>query len=81
MLPTARVEYALRGDDVLNEADVRELMQTYVALRTQRIREANGNGHAQPETRRPAQPRRLTARPAVSPDDSPDDATRVDRRV
>lgn len=48
-LPTARVEYALRGDDVLNEADVRELMQTYVALRTQRIREANGNGHAPPE--------------------------------
>jgi transcriptional regulator with XRE-family HTH domain len=45
LLPTARVEYALRGDDLLNEADVRELMQTYVALRTQRIREANGNGH------------------------------------
>jgi transcriptional regulator with XRE-family HTH domain len=44
MLPTARVEYALRGDDVLKEADVRELMQTYVALRSQRIREANGNG-------------------------------------
>lgn len=49
LLPTARVEYALRGDDALNEADVRELMQTYVALRTQRIREANGNGHASPE--------------------------------
>jgi transcriptional regulator with XRE-family HTH domain len=44
MLPTARVEYALRGDDVLTEADVRELMQAYLALRTQRIREANGNG-------------------------------------
>jgi len=50
MLPTARVEYALRGDDVLNEADVRELMQTYVALRSQRIREANGNGQAQAES-------------------------------
>ena len=49
MLPTARVEYALRGDDVLSEADVRELMQTYVALRSQRIREANGNGHAPTE--------------------------------
>lgn len=44
MLPTARVEYALRGDDVLSEADVRELMQTYVALRSRRLREANGNG-------------------------------------
>jgi transcriptional regulator with XRE-family HTH domain len=45
-LPTARVEYALRADDALGEADVRDLMQAYLALRTQRIREANGNGHA-----------------------------------
>lgn len=44
MLPTARVEYALRGDDLLTEADVRELMQAYLALRTQRIRDANGKG-------------------------------------
>ena len=49
MMPTARVEYALRGDDLLTEADVRDLMQTYLALRTQRVREANGNGHATPE--------------------------------
>lgn len=46
MLPTARVEYSLRGDDVLTEADVRELMQAYLALRSKRIREANGNGQA-----------------------------------
>ena len=45
MLPTARVEYALRGDDVLTEADVRDLMQTYVSLRARRLRETNGNGH------------------------------------
>ncbi len=45
MLPTARVEYSLRGDDVLTEADVRELMQAYLALRTQRIRDANIKGH------------------------------------
>ena len=31
------------------EADVRELMQTYLALRSQRIRDANGNGHAAPD--------------------------------
>ena len=43
MLPTARVEYALRGDDLLNEADVRELMQVYIAHRSRRSRE-NGNG-------------------------------------
>jgi transcriptional regulator with XRE-family HTH domain len=49
LLPTARVEYALRGDDVLTEGDVRDLMQTYVALRSQRIREANGGGHTTSE--------------------------------
>ena len=41
-LPTARVEYALRGDDVLTEADVRELMQAYISLRSRRQRN-NGN--------------------------------------
>jgi transcriptional regulator with XRE-family HTH domain len=40
-LPTARVEYALRGDDVLTEADVRELMQAYISVRSRRQR---GNG-------------------------------------
>ncbi|MEO8252344.1 MAG: helix-turn-helix transcriptional regulator, partial [Chloroflexota bacterium] len=43
MLPTTRVEYALRGDDVLTEADVRELMQVYISHRSRRQRE-NGNG-------------------------------------
>jgi len=45
LLPTARVEYALRGDDLLNEADVRELMQVYIAHRSQRMRENGGNGN------------------------------------
>jgi transcriptional regulator with XRE-family HTH domain len=43
VLPTTRVEYALRGDDVLNESDVRELMQAYIAVRSRRIRRG-GNG-------------------------------------
>jgi transcriptional regulator with XRE-family HTH domain len=49
-LPTARVEYALRGDDVLTEADVRELMQAYIGVRSRRQRNngssgtPNGNG-------------------------------------
>ena len=49
-LPTARVEYALRGDDVLTEADVRELMQAYISVRSRRQRNngtpgaPNGNG-------------------------------------
>jgi transcriptional regulator with XRE-family HTH domain len=41
LLPTARVEYALRGDEILTEADVRELMQAYIAVRSRRQR---GNG-------------------------------------
>lgn len=43
VLPTSRVEYALRGDDVLTETDVRELMQTYIAVRSRRMR-SSGNG-------------------------------------
>lgn len=45
LLPTARVEYALRGDDMLSEADVRELMQVYIAHRARRMLE-NGNSGA-----------------------------------
>jgi transcriptional regulator with XRE-family HTH domain len=43
VLPTTRVEYALRGDDILTEADVRELMQAYIGVRARRARAA-GNG-------------------------------------
>jgi transcriptional regulator with XRE-family HTH domain len=42
LLPTTRVEYALRGDDSLTEADVRQLMQAYLTLRMRRVR--NGHG-------------------------------------
>jgi transcriptional regulator with XRE-family HTH domain len=45
VLPTSRVEYALRGDDALTESDVRELMQAYITLRARRVR-ADGNGSA-----------------------------------
>ncbi len=37
LLPTTRVEYALRGDDVLSESDVRELMQAYLSVRRRRV--------------------------------------------
>jgi transcriptional regulator with XRE-family HTH domain len=50
LLPTARVEYALRGDDVLTEGDVRELMQAYIAVRSRRAREngtASGGGNGE----------------------------------
>ncbi len=45
LLPTMRVEYALRGDDILTETDVRELMQAYITLRTRRVR-TNGPSSA-----------------------------------
>ncbi len=34
--PTASVEYALRADDSLNEAQVRQVMECYLALRRRR---------------------------------------------
>jgi transcriptional regulator with XRE-family HTH domain len=43
-LPTARVEYALRGDEILTEGDVRELMQTYISVRNRRQRDNGSNG-------------------------------------
>ena len=48
MQPTARVEYALRGDDLLSEADVRGLMQTYIALRGRRLRDTSNGADLDP---------------------------------
>jgi transcriptional regulator with XRE-family HTH domain len=41
MLPTSRVEYALRGDEALTEPDVRELMQSYLSIRARRARSSS----------------------------------------
>jgi transcriptional regulator with XRE-family HTH domain len=35
--PTARVEYALRADDLLSEAQVRQIMEYYLAVRMRRF--------------------------------------------
>ena len=48
VLPTTRVEYALRGDDSLTEGDVRELMQAYITIRSRRVR-VPGNGSSAAE--------------------------------
>jgi transcriptional regulator with XRE-family HTH domain len=48
VLPTTRVEYALRGDEVLTEGDVRELMQAYITIRSRRVR-VPGNGSSAAE--------------------------------
>ncbi|MBF8290924.1 MAG: cro/C1-type protein [Chloroflexi bacterium] len=48
--PTARVEYALRADDSLTEAQVRQIMEYYLAVRMRRFgrvfqaADATGNG-------------------------------------
>ena len=35
--PTARVEYALRSDEMLSEPDVRQIMEYYLSLRVRRL--------------------------------------------
>lgn len=40
--PTARVEYALRSDDLLTEAQVRQIMEYYLAVRARRFARAYG---------------------------------------
>lgn len=37
MNPTARVEYALRADDLLSDAQVRQIMEYYLAVRMRRF--------------------------------------------
>jgi transcriptional regulator with XRE-family HTH domain len=46
--PTARVEYALRADEALSEAQVRQVMEYYLAVRMRRIAGAfTESGHLQ----------------------------------
>lgn len=47
--PTARVEYALRADESLSEAQVRQVMEYYLAVRMRRIGSAftNDSNHLQ----------------------------------
>jgi transcriptional regulator with XRE-family HTH domain len=57
--PTARVEYALRADDVLNESHVRQVMEYYLAIRRRRLERtfpglATSNGHAPAPNGHPA---------------------------
>jgi transcriptional regulator with XRE-family HTH domain len=42
--PTARVEYALRSDDLLNEPQVRQIMEYYLAVRVRRYGRAYQGG-------------------------------------
>ena len=63
--PTARVEYALRGDDLLSEAQVRQIMEYYLAVRMRRFsRPFQGNGAVAAGESRPAE--RPMGRPTSS---------------
>ena len=54
--PTARVEYALRADDVLSEPQVRQVMEYYLAVRMRRF----GRTYTGVRTdQRPIEPRRI----------------------
>jgi hypothetical protein len=54
--PTARVEYALRADEVLSEPQVRQVMEYYLAVRMRRF----GRGYAGIRSEeRTIEPRRL----------------------
>ena len=40
--PVARIEYALRADELLSEADVRQVMEYYLSIRLRRFRSRGG---------------------------------------
>ena len=52
--PTARVEYALRADDVLSESHVRQVMEYYLTVRARRMTGNSGNGTGNDTTVRAA---------------------------
>jgi transcriptional regulator with XRE-family HTH domain len=45
--PTARIEYALRADDVLNEPQVRQIMEYYLAVRMRHLGRPSGSEPSQ----------------------------------
>ena len=78
--PTARVEYALRADEALTEAQVRQIMEYYLAVRMRRFGRVfqpadgttQGTGHGRSETPprpmgfRPSQPAGAVQRVGVA---------------
>jgi hypothetical protein len=59
--PTARVEYALRADDLLAEPQVRRVMEYYLAVRLRRAAAAQSASVPTPTVRsaRPSLPARM----------------------
>lgn len=58
--PTARVEYALRSDEALGEAQVRQVMEYYLAVRMRRV----GSSYSQDQSHlQRVEPNRSAGRP------------------
>jgi transcriptional regulator with XRE-family HTH domain len=66
--PTARVEYALRADEALGEAQVRQVMEYYLAVRMRRVGTTYGSGSGQYQS---AEPDRTTGRSLAPSMNSP----------
>jgi len=67
MNPTARVEYALRADDLLTEPQVRQIMEYYLAVRIRRYgRTFQSEGHANVASTADRDSDRSIARPGGS---------------
>jgi transcriptional regulator with XRE-family HTH domain len=60
--PTARVEYALRADDLLSEPQVRQVMECYLGVRMRRL-EASRQAQADQSARSAPTPQLLTRLP------------------
>ena len=54
--PTARVEYALRADEMLSEPQVRQIMEYYLAVRMRRFGRAFQPAESTPVAAAPARP-------------------------
>jgi transcriptional regulator with XRE-family HTH domain len=63
--PTTRVEYALRADEWLSEAQVRQIMEYYLAVRIGRMGRPTQPANTTIE-RRPGTPMRQTSSPLVA---------------
>jgi transcriptional regulator with XRE-family HTH domain len=65
--PTARVEYALRADEALSEAQVRQVMEYYLAVRMRRVGSAFASDQSQNHFQRVSgEPSRSDSRPVSS---------------
>jgi transcriptional regulator with XRE-family HTH domain len=64
--PTARVEYSLRADELLTEAQVRQIMEYYLAVRMRRYGRTYGDSGTAASASEPGRDRQLGASGGVS---------------